>query len=225
MMNSVRLRLLATIATLALIMGGGAALASTGDEPVPDPSCTSQPSTDTSVDPAPLAEDPADEPSTDPSEAPDATCDDQGDDQGTDPSEAPDPSDTQSETSADDQSTTDTPSPDREAACNEAAGIDPTAPPATESPVPVKGLDNAIAHVLANCLKNPDAPGLPNALKHLIANRDRQALHDAEREAAKAARDAEKAARKAAHDAAKGEKVHGNSGEHGNSGTHGNSGH
>ena len=218
MMTSARLRLIATIAALALILGGGAALASTGDEPASDPSCATQPSTDITVDPAP---DLAEEPPTDPSEEPDASCDDQGEDEGTDPSEDPDVSDTEneSETSADDPSATETPSPvDREAECNEAAGIDPTAPPGTESPAPLKGLDNAIAHVLANCLKNPDAPGLPNALKHLVANRDRKALHDAEHEADKSARDAAKEARKAAHDAAKSEKVHGSSGEHGNSG-------
>jgi hypothetical protein len=68
------------------------------------------------------------------------------------------------------------------------------------------GLDNAIAHVLENCLKNPQAPGLLNALEHLAANQARHEAHEAakaerkaEREAAKAEREAEKAERKAEH--------------------------
>ena len=52
-----------------------------------------------------------------------------------------------------------------------------TGPP-TE-PTKLTGLDNAIAHVLANCLKNPDAPGLVNALEHLVANQAKHEAHDA----------------------------------------------
>lgn len=105
--------------------------------------------------------------------------------------------------------------PEREAACNEAAGIAPADGGTTgtsgdgstggtvEEPTKLTGLDNAIAHVLANCLKNQDAPGLVNALKHLVAN---QAKHEAH--------DAAKAERKAEHDARKAE--HGHGGGHGN---------
>src|SRR5438132_651681 len=68
-------------------------------------------------------------------------------------------------------------------------------PSASRSPqVKTTGLDHAIEMVLANCIKNPQAPGLLNALQHLVANRDRHAAHDAD-----------KAARRAAHDAAKAE--------------------
>ena len=47
-------------------------------------------------------------------------------------------------------------------------------PNATASDVPATGLANAIQHVLANCIKNPQAPGLLNALEHLYANQQRQ---------------------------------------------------
>ncbi len=59
------------------------------------------------------------------------------------------------------------------------------------------GLDNAIARVLANCIKNPQAPGLLNALRHLVANQARHEAHDAEKEARRAAHDAAKAEREA----------------------------
>jgi hypothetical protein len=69
--------------------------------------------------------------------------------------------------------------PDREASCNEAAGIDPNAKPEPgDDTEKATGLDNAIQHVLANCLKNPQAPGLVNALEHLVANQERHELHD-----------------------------------------------
>ena len=114
---------------------------------------------------------------------------------------------------------------DREAECNTAAGIDPTAAPSA-NPAAVTGLDDAISHVLANCIKNPQAPGLVNAVERLMANQERKALHDAAHdEGAAAAREAAKADRQAAHDAAKAAKQasHGNSGTHGDGGTHGNS--
>jgi hypothetical protein len=59
------------------------------------------------------------------------------------------------------------------------------------------GLDNAIARVLANCIKDPQAPGLLNALRHLVANQARHEAHDAEKEARRAAHDAAKAEREA----------------------------
>jgi hypothetical protein len=64
------------------------------------------------------------------------------------------------------------------------------------------GLAHAINTVEANCEKNLQAPGLVNALTHLVKNWERHQ----------------------AHEAAKAAGVHGNSGEHGNSGVHGNSG-
>jgi hypothetical protein len=103
---------------------------------------------------------------------------DQGD-QGED-CDAEDPDDGSDESS--DESTdasTDPVDPDREAACNEAAGVDPNAEPEPGDDEKVTGLDNAIQHVLANCLKNPQAPGLVNALEHLVANQKRHELHDA----------------------------------------------
>jgi hypothetical protein len=142
--------------------------------------------------------------------------DEEGDDRGT-----------EDEGGAEDEASTDEGAvdPEREAACNEASGVEPveegTDEGATgddgtgdetteEESEPVTGLDNAISHVLENCLKNPQAPGLVNALEHLVAN---QARHDA-LEAAKAERAAERAARKAAHE-------HGPSGDHGNPHTDG----
>jgi hypothetical protein len=129
-----------------------------------------------------------------------------------------DPTDEDADTTAgEDEDTDGSPvaDPDREAACTTAAGIEP-------ADMKLHGVDNAIAHVLANCVKNPQAPGLLNALEHLVAN---QAKHEAH--------EAEKAERKAAHDAAKAQKHaggpghgkgHGSHGEHGNplDGVHGN---
>ena len=92
---------------------------------------------------------------------------------------------------------------ERAAECNAAAGIDQGGTGGdTDTAAPTTGLEHAIGRVLANCLKNPGAPGLPNALEHLVANAER-----------KAAREATKAA---------GE--HGDPGEHGNAGEHGKSG-
>ncbi len=139
--------------------------------------------------------------------------DEQGEDQRTDEGDGAPAPDT---TPAD---------PEREAACNEAAGVAPTDPGTTtgdgttdgtnEEPAKLTGLDNAIAHVLANCLKTPDAPGLVNALEHRVANQAKHEAHDA----AKAERKAEHAAGKAEHDHGQG---HG--GSHGNPHTDGGSG-
>ena len=98
---------------------------------------------------------------------------------------------------------------DREAECNEAAGLsteadsqggsDGTTASGTQADVKKTGLDHAIEVVLANCIKNPQSQGLVNALRHLVANRDRHLAHQAENDARRAAREAAKAARKAAH--------------------------
>src|SRR5947208_8339678 len=64
------------------------------------------------------------------------------------------------------------------------------------------GLAHAINTVEANCEKNLQAPGLVNALTHLVKNWERHQAHEADKAAG----------------------VHGNSGSHGNSGVHGNSG-
>lgn len=72
------------------------------------------------------------------------------------------------------------------------------------------GLDRAIERVLENCIKNPQAPGLVNALEHLSLNRERKEAREEERgaraetrQAAKEAREAEREARKEAREAAK----------------------
>jgi len=85
---------------------------------------------------------------------------------------------------------------DREKACKEAAGVTDL-PEVSNAPTQGKttGVDNAIQRVMANCIKNPQAPGLLNALRHLVANRARHEAHDAD-----------KAARRAEHDAAKAER-------------------
>jgi hypothetical protein len=101
--------------------------------------------------------------------------------------------------SDEDDSEPTTESGDRQAECEEAAGLSESeeVPDLTseegedgsEGEEEVKGLDHAIEVVLANCLKNPQAPGLLNALRHLAENRERKMAHDeakAERKAAHA---------------------------------------
>jgi len=100
----------------------------------------------------------------------------------------------------------------REAECSAAAGMtvdadgegdsEATAGGGTVSETKTTGLNHAIDVVLANCIKNPQAPGLVNALRHLVENRDRHMA----REAAKAER---RAAREAAKTARQGAKGHG----------------
>jgi hypothetical protein len=90
------------------------------------------------------------------------------------------------------------PSADREAACKEAAGVKDDSGDASGGSTPSEkttGLDHAIEVVLANCIKNPQAPGLLNALRHLVSNRDRHLAHEAEKAARRAAHEAAKAAR------------------------------
>ena len=93
----------------------------------------------------------------------------------------------------------DEPSPERIAACTEAAGLTAADAP-TEKPEAgeLHGLENAIAHVLWNCTRN-DNDGLPNALTQLKENLDRKLLHDELKADREAEREAAKAARRAAH--------------------------
>ena len=81
------------------------------------------------------------------------------------------------------------------------------------------GLDRAIERVLENCIKNPQAPGLVNALEHLALNRERKEAREEERaaraearEAAKEAREADREARKQAREAARAGKAQGTGG-------------
>jgi hypothetical protein len=101
------------------------------------------------------------------------------------------------------------PTEERIAECTEAAGLTAADAP-DEKPIPgeLKGLENAISHVLWNCIRN-DNDGLVNALEHLSANLERKELRDEakeERESVKAEREAAKTVRKAAHEAAKEER-------------------
>ena len=195
---------------------------------------------------------PAGDPSDDPSDAqgPDEQADEQADEQGeddqgedqtcdeaTDADPVPDP-DEESE-HQDDETTSDgagdegaEPSDidpvERAAACNAAAGIDEGGSGGdAEVANATTGLEHAIERVLANCLKNSGAPGLPNALEHLVANAERKAA----REAAKAAGehgDPDEHRNSSEHGKSgephgKSGEPHGKSGEpHGHSGEHGN---
>ena len=122
--------------------------------------------------------------------------------------ECPDETDVSEEPSGDDaedgeEETTVEPTEERVAECTEAAGL--TAEDAPDgSPVPgeLTGLENAIAHVLWNCMRN-DNDGLVNALEHLSANLERKELRDEAKEERRAEREAARAERRAAHDAAR----------------------
>jgi hypothetical protein len=105
------------------------------------------------------------------------------------------------------------PTEERIAECTEAAGLTAADAP-DEKPIPgeLRGLENAISHVLWNCIRN-DNDGLVNALERLLANLERKELRDEakeERKTAKSERKAEREAakieRKAAHEAAKAER-------------------
>lgn len=74
---------------------------------------------------------------------------------------------------------------DRDAACDAAAGIEDNPLPEGER---LTGLSNAISHVLENCKRNPQAPGLLVALERLAENRERKEARDE----AKAERKAER---------------------------------
>jgi hypothetical protein len=114
-------------------------------------------------------------------------------------------------------------SEERVAECTEAAGLTgEDAPDEEPTPGEPTGLENAIAHVLRNCLRNEN-DGLVNALEHLHANMERKLGREerkaerkaerearkAERNAAKAEREAERAAGKAEREAAKAAGQHG----------------
>jgi hypothetical protein len=239
MTGTPRVRLVTLTAVVIAVLTASAAFGAVGGrvsrstEPVPSPSCTSptpsaspsvDPSASPSVDPsASPSVDPSASPSVDPSASPSPEADpsespspEAGEDCA-EPSDSPTATDTQTVAAA---TATDTSSPDaaRADACYAAAGM--SGPSTDTSGTKQTGLDNAIQHVLANCLKNPQAPGLLTALQHLVEN---QARHEAQQ----AAHDAKKAAQQAdhpSHDTT----THGNSGTHGNGGgnggTHGNSG-
>jgi hypothetical protein len=192
-MPRLRQHLISMVATFALLAGGGMALAGVGSVGALEttPACpTEQPSTSpsdapTETDVAGVDEqggDPLDVPQdaepTDDGQVDDETgCDDPADDDEVD---ADDP---QEQDPADDDDPSapadEVPDPAREGECNDAAGVDPS----RDKRDGATGLDNAIARVLANCIENASSPGLPNALRHLVANRERKA----ERDAAKAA--------------------------------------
>ena len=95
------------------------------------------------------------------------------------------------------------PTPERIAECTQAAGLTVADAP-TEKPVggELKGLENAISHVLWNCMRN-DNEGLVNALQHLSHNLELKQLREEAKAERKAAHDAAKAEREAAHAAAK----------------------
>lgn len=81
----------------------------------------------------------------------------------TDPAEAPDPTDATDSTGSRGGSA------HTQADCLTAAGLDPSTDPTTVG-LDAHGLQNALAHVLHNCIANPQAPGLLVALQHLSAN-------------------------------------------------------
>jgi len=80
------------------------------------------------------------------------------------------------------------------------------------------GLAHAIWVVEANCEKNPQAPGLVNALNHLVTNWQRHQDHEAEKASDEHGPPAEHGnSAQHGHGA-----QHGNTAEHGNSAEHGN---
>jgi hypothetical protein len=134
-----------------------------------------------------------------------ASSDDQGEDQQGEDQECEEPEGDGTTAPADEGNGDSKPAPsaDRGAACKEAAGItDEAGSPSgdgIEAPEKTTGLDHAVEVVMANCIKNPQAPGLLNALRHLVANRDRHMAHEQEKAARRAAREAAKAARHHGH--------------------------
>jgi hypothetical protein len=127
-------------------------------------------------------------------------CEDAADEaDGSDEAEAP----KDDEGTATDEAAAFEPIEERVKECTEAAGMTPADAP-DEKPVPgeKKGLENAISHVLWNCIRN-DNDGQVNALEHLSANLERKEARDEAKEERKAERDEAKAERKAAHQTAK----------------------
>jgi hypothetical protein len=131
-------------------------------------------------------ETPTTSPSNDPSEAP----------------ESPEAPEQDQSSSAPDGGQTPHTSADCQAILTDVQGQLPAVQDAT-------GLAHAIWVVEANCEKNPQAPGLVNALGHLVTNWQRHQEHEAEKAAGEHGPPA----------------IHGNAGSHGHSGEHGNSGH
>ena len=209
------LRLLALLVAL-LVIGAGVSLAATADGSTDPATCAPTDTTGTEGDTTETEGDTT-ETEGDTTEGEGDTTEGEGDttegaECSTD-SEEPDVEDaTQGATSGDTDTTAalfaDVPvvDPVREQECNDAAGVvvvPPSDPTATVIAEPTQGLDHAIEQVLANCVKNPQAPGLVNALKHLVINRDRHAALDAAKVERRLARDAAKAAHTAAHAASK----------------------
>src|SRR5213594_4355470 len=183
------------VASVALAKTGGLGFIRLSDAEDVTSSCPSPtPSPSPSESPAPSPS-PSESPSPDQGDqeaqgeqGDQGTSDDhESDDQGTsDQQESEDCKD-----EGTDQGATPKPSPsaDREKACMDAAGMSTGSTAAGTAGTPqvkTTGLDHAIEMVLANCIKNPQAPGLLNALRHLVANRDRHAALDEEKAARKA---------------------------------------
>jgi hypothetical protein len=203
------------LSILAGLVFASAAMASAGQLGLFQTSAVRQDTTACTPDDEGTSEDEATSPdeTTSPDEAASPDEEAPGDEGDPEECEDPDEGDEATEPGDGDEATQPADPADREAECNEAAGISTPAEgeggseggaeDGTEEEVK-KGLDHAIEVVLANCIKNPQAPGLLNALRHLVANRDRQLAHKAELAARRAAREAAKAARRAAHASAHG---------------------
>src|SRR5439155_1536409 len=169
---------------------------SPSESPAPSPSPSESPSPSSSPSESPSPDQGDQDEQGDQGTSDDHESDDQGD-QGTSEQESSDCKDSKKDTTKPGATTA-----DRQKACMAAAGMSGPTVSNDSSQVKTTGLDHAIERVLANCIKNPQAPGLLNALRHLVANGERHAAHDEEKAARKAAHEAAKAARKAA-------KVHG----------------
>src|SRR6266508_3207497 len=153
---------------------------------------------------------PSPSPSESPSDVQEGSDEQESDDEGTSDEQESDDEGTSDEQESDECQDSDkkpkprpSPSADRVKACMEAAGMTEEGDGGSEDEGKATGLDNAIERVLANCIKNPQAPGLLNALQHLADNREAHAAHEAEKADRRAAHDAAKAERQAAK-AAKG---------------------
>jgi hypothetical protein len=212
MSSRLRLRSLAVVVVLLLTIGGGVSFAGSYDPPTDEQECTSVVD-DTQSDGTETDDTQSDDSQTEGDETEECTDEDAGDVEDADDDGSTDDSDEDATTNGDEPA-----DPARETACNEAAGVEITEPVEGEetdtAEAPTHGLDHAIEVVLANCVRNPQAPGLVNALEHLVINRDRhearvlanaerKASHDAAQAERKAAHDAAQAERKASHDAAK----------------------
>jgi hypothetical protein len=203
-----RFRFVAIVGLVTAVLSAGFALASDTFEDPADESATCEPTAESDEAQDPLVGEDCDE-----ADDPDEPVEDG---EGTDETEE-----------SDDKQPAPEVSEERVAECTEAAGLtDEDTPDEEPTPGELKGLENAIAHVLWNCLRN-DNDGLVNALEHLRANLERKlereelkAERKAEREArkaerkaelaaAKAEREAERLARKAAREAAKAAGEHG----------------